>query len=1056
MEDDFDINAFHFITCNFPPNPAPVTNVNGHVVCDLTTYDPPTDFPSNILSNQNLEILKIFTDNLSSVPDEVGNLKKLKQLVLGHFESHIHENVTKLPLSLKNLRQLELLDLRNNPLSTFPSQLTTVVHLQELHVNNCNLSCLPDQLDHLQQLSVLDLSNNSFTTLPLCVTKLQNLVTLYMSDAKLETLCKEIKNLVKLERLQLTNNQLKTLPDELFELVNLKKLHMNINQLSSLDDKVGDLVNLEYLVLDRNKLTKLPHTIGNLKKLHYLNLYENKLTRLPESVTSLTKVETLLVEKNPLQVPPVHVCNQGIPSISNYFQAMKNTGNIHSKRLKVVLVGESLAGKTSLVNALVEGEAVEINTDDRTFGVVFYHWKPEPDVDELELLVVDCAGQREYQMTHQLFLSKGALFLLTVNLSSYDFDNQECFRTTVGDWITFASVRIPQARILVVPTHIDECVSQEEIDLKCKNILTNIKEQQNDMIEKIERKIKYIRKTEGSCIPEEDLKRLLEQHRMKRHNLPIVSLQYQKEAFRETQNPGNNLSMNVLPVSNVGSLQGMISLRKELVRIARNKTLSPTVDAELPESWVKLEITMKELRKNIDVPCVSVAEFVELLKQNNSDLPRAELESCLTYLNAIGEMAYFKDISGLERNVVLNPNWLGSVLTKIFRHDLAETLQYKDGYRKLDLHHFQFNQDKQMLLTRGIMSQPLLKCIWSDLIETSDDIFSQLLTMFTHFGLVCELPSPAIDLTNGTPTVCYLVPWFLSSKRPDTLSTNWPPIADNTQSEIAVGFGLLQYLPYGVFERFSVRCHGHEPEDFDHWHNGLYMKFGDVLVLGSCSCSHGCATLTLTARGPTLPDLWKILLNLLKEVQKLLLEWPGMNYVCFTVCPECVRLGVKEPYRFTCNWLNACKINKKKAMCCNKVKGTSHTVDLNHLFPSNEVLSKHQNPENPTSVSLQDGILPDEMVDDIAEELGRKWPQLARKLGIGKKVDSIMGDHRDETHEQAVAMLNKWKMENGENAKISILIKALRDLKFNEIADFVRNKFNSIKRSEEGNPGPSL
>lgn len=402
MEDDFDV-----INCNFPPTPSPVEEVNGKVICDLTVYDAPTQFPPDILRHQNLQVLKLFTDNLYSIPDGIGNLKNLEQLVLCHFESHTQSNLMQLPVSLKNLKKLLLLDLRRNPLSHFPLHLTTLVSLEELHVNNCNLSSLPDEIGHLQLLKVLDLSNNFFTTLPLCVTKLKNLVRLYISDGVLETLCKDIKNLANLERLQLTNNRLTALPGELFELVNLKKLHLNVNQLSSIDDNIGKLVHLEYLVLNQNKLTRLPDTIGKMSKLSYLNLHENLLTRLPESIANLMNVETLLVENNPLQVPPVHVCNQGIPSIKNYFQAMRNTGGIHSKRLKVFLLGESMAGKTSLVNALVKGEACEINEDDRTFGVVFYHWKPEPDVDDLELLVVDCAGQRKYQMTHQLFFSEG-------------------------------------------------------------------------------------------------------------------------------------------------------------------------------------------------------------------------------------------------------------------------------------------------------------------------------------------------------------------------------------------------------------------------------------------------------------------------------------------------------------------------------------------------------------------------------------------------------------------------------------------------------------------------
>ena len=76
-----------------------------------------------------------------------------------------------------------------------------------------------------------------------------------------------------------------------------------------------------------------------------------------------------------------------------------------------MLLGEPNAGKTSLVHTLTSGESTQIDEADRTFGVKFYHWKPEPDIDELELMVVDCAGQKKYQMTHQVFFSEGIKIL---------------------------------------------------------------------------------------------------------------------------------------------------------------------------------------------------------------------------------------------------------------------------------------------------------------------------------------------------------------------------------------------------------------------------------------------------------------------------------------------------------------------------------------------------------------------------------------------------------------------------------------------------------------------
>ena len=76
-------------------------------------------------------------------------------------------------------------------------------------------------------------------------------------------------------------------------------------------------------------------------------------------------------------------------------------------------------------------------------------------------------------------------------------------------------------------------------------------------------------------------------------------------------------------------------------------------------------------------------------------------------------------------------------------------------------------------------------------------------------------------------------------------------------------------------------------------------------------------------------------------------------------------------------------------------------------------------------------------MDGIADRLGTKWPKLARKLNLSKKVDSIREDHRGDTHEQAVKMLVDWKQRYGAEAKIKIIVEALREINLKEIADFI-------------------
>ena len=113
-----------------------------------------------------------------------------------------------------------------------------------------------------------------------------------------------------------------------------------------------------------------------------------------------------------------------------------------------------------------------------------------------------------------------------MDLFRYTFDDPERYQEDVGQWISLVAARIPRARILVVPTHIDRCPNQEEIDLKIRNILTNMREQREEMVSEIDKKIKHVKKIEGHCIPSDEQAKILEQHREQKDNLPVISLQY--------------------------------------------------------------------------------------------------------------------------------------------------------------------------------------------------------------------------------------------------------------------------------------------------------------------------------------------------------------------------------------------------------------------------------------------------------------------------------------------------------------------------------------------------
>jgi WD40 repeat protein len=134
---------------------------------------------------------------------------------------------------------------------------------------------------------------------------------------------------------------------------------------------------------------------------------------------------------------------------------------------KVVLVGESTVGKTTLAHRLIEDRYVQT---DSTHGMNVWRLDlplPKDETLEREALLWDLAGQDDYRLIHQLFLEETALALLLINPQKDD-----PFAET-GDWlkalraaVTNRDAKREVARLLV-PTRLDVGgmkVSQKKID----------------------------------------------------------------------------------------------------------------------------------------------------------------------------------------------------------------------------------------------------------------------------------------------------------------------------------------------------------------------------------------------------------------------------------------------------------------------------------------------------------------------------------------------------------------------------------------------------------------
>ncbi len=241
--------------------------------------------------------------------------------------------------------------------------------------HECQLTELPKELVQLQNLQRLRLRDNQLTQLPKEIGQLQNLQVLSLLENQLTQLPKEIGQLQNLQTLGLAANQLTQLPEEIGQLQNLRVLDLGNTQLTQLPKEIGQLQNLQILDLDNNRLTQLPREIGQLH-LQKFYLGRNQLTHLSKELLQLNLEikwglgileEGLSVVDNPFQTPPIEIVKQGRQAIIDYYNALEFQQDRPLNELKLLLIGDGGAGKTSLLKRLL-GQAFDPN-ESQTHGI---------------------------------------------------------------------------------------------------------------------------------------------------------------------------------------------------------------------------------------------------------------------------------------------------------------------------------------------------------------------------------------------------------------------------------------------------------------------------------------------------------------------------------------------------------------------------------------------------------------------------------------------------------------------------------------------------------------
>ncbi|MCI0471939.1 MAG: GTP-binding protein, partial [Candidatus Aminicenantes bacterium] len=206
-------------------------------------------------------------------------------------------------------------------------------------------------------------------------------------------------------------------------LIDFPKLtHLNLrnNKISDLSP-LKILSQLNRLDLNNNQITDLS-PLKSLTQLNYLDLSNNQITDLSPLRALIQKTEVkwqldfgsgIFVEGNPLEIPPVEIVKQGKKAIAAYFASLEKEKTLPLNEVKVLLVGDGAAGKTSLAKRLL-GKDFDID-EPQTQGINIDDWHVKQDNKSIEVHLWDFGGQEIMHATHQFFLSRRSLYVLVLD-----------------------------------------------------------------------------------------------------------------------------------------------------------------------------------------------------------------------------------------------------------------------------------------------------------------------------------------------------------------------------------------------------------------------------------------------------------------------------------------------------------------------------------------------------------------------------------------------------------------------------------------------------------------
>lgn len=191
---------------------------------------------NNLKKLFSVQQVQLINCNLGRIPHAVFSLVNLQELDLKDNQLHSIEEI----ISFQYCRKLVCLKLWCNQISSIPEHIRKLKTLEQLDLSHNRIEVLPTQLFQCTRLRDLDLSHNNIRVIPPGMGVLQSLQCLAISHNSLEVLPNELFFCKKLKTLKVGYNKLHRLPNRVSLLPLLSRLELTGNQLEALPLEIGN------------------------------------------------------------------------------------------------------------------------------------------------------------------------------------------------------------------------------------------------------------------------------------------------------------------------------------------------------------------------------------------------------------------------------------------------------------------------------------------------------------------------------------------------------------------------------------------------------------------------------------------------------------------------------------------------------------------------------------------------------------------------------------------------------------------------------------------------